>query len=135
MVTILFLLTALSGSAYADIDSLSEEELFSKLQAELPVIEHLDCIITPEQKDHNYIYIYNLRTHIIDLHPEWSTSVKEAILDNNLEIGMTKEQVQVSWGLPKDIRVNLDKSGIHELWHYGISIYLYFENGELSGWQ
>ncbi|MBS1257804.1 MAG: hypothetical protein MAG551_00853 [Candidatus Scalindua arabica] len=133
LVTILFLLTALSGSVYADIDSLSEEELFFKLQAELPVIDHSNCVVIPEQKDSNYIYIYNLRSHIINLHPEWSTGVKESILNGDVKDGMTKKQVQASWGLPKDTKVNLDKSGTHELWHYGISVYLYFENGELSG--
>ncbi len=136
MVTILFLFTVLSGSAYADINSLSEEELYSELQAELPVIvDHSYSVITLEQKDSNYIHIYNLKTRIVDLHPEWSVRVKEAILNSNVEIGMTKEQVQASLGLPKDIRVNIEKNGINEQWYYGGSYYLYFENEELSGWQ
>ncbi len=126
MIIILFLLTALSGSVCADINSFSEEELFSKLQAELPVIDHSDCVITPEQKDCNYIHIYNLKTRIIALHPEWSTSVKEAILNGDVKDGMTKKQVQASWGLPSDVSVNIDKSGIHELWHYGRSYDIYF---------
>lgn len=131
LVTILFLVAALSGTVYADIDSLSEEELYSKLQAELPVIDHSDCVITPEKKYRNYIYIYNLKSRIINLHPEWNSSVKEAILDGDVEAGMSKEQVQASWGLPKDISVNIDKSGNYEQWHYGVSSYLYFKNGAL----
>ncbi len=134
MIKILFLLTALSSSVYADIDSLSEEELYSKLQAELPVIDHLDCVITPEQKDRNYIHIYNLKSRIIDLHPGWSVSVNDAILNGDVEAGMTKRQVRASLGLPKDISVNI-KSGIYEQWHYGGSSYLYFENGKLTGWR
>ncbi len=69
------------------------------------------------------------------MHPEWSASVYEANLDNNVEIGMTKEQVHASRGFPNDVSVSIDKSGIHEQWHYAVSYYLYFENGELSGWQ
>ena len=82
------------------------------------------CCNARAERDRNYIYIYNLRSHIINLHPEWSTGVKDAILNGDVKDGMTKEQVQASWGLPKDIRVNLDKSG--ELWHYGISVYSLF---------
>ncbi len=80
LVTILFLVVALSGTVYADIDSLSEEELYIKLQAELPVIDHSDCIITPKKKYRNSVYIYNLKSRIVNLHPEWSVSVKKAIL-------------------------------------------------------
>ncbi len=133
LITILFLVAALSGTVYADIDSLSEEELYTKRQAELPVIDHSDCVITPEKKYRNYIYIYNLKSRIINLHPEWNSSVKEAILNGDVKAGMSKEQVQASWGLPKDISVNIDKSGNYKQWRYGISSYLYFKNGEL--WQ
>ncbi len=129
--TILFLVAALSGTIYADIDSLSEEELYSKLQAELTVIDHSDCVISPEKKYRNYIYIYNLKSRIINLHPEWNSSVKEAILEGNVEAGMSKKQVQASWGLPKDVSVKTDKSYNYEQWSYGISSYLYFKNGEL----
>ncbi len=78
--------------------------------------------------------MYNLRIHIIELHLEWCASVKKAILDNNVEIGMTKEQVQASRGFPNGVSVSIDKSGIHEQWHYGVSYYLYFANGELFCW-
>ncbi len=88
MVFTLFLLSFLSCSVYADIDSLGEEDLYSKLQAELPVIDYSCSFITQEQKDCNYIHIYNLKTRIVELHPKWSARVKEAILDYNVEIGM-----------------------------------------------
>ena len=58
MIMITILLTALSGSVYADIDSLSEEELYSKLQAELPVIDHTNCVVTPEQKETAIIFTF-----------------------------------------------------------------------------
>ncbi len=131
LIIILFLLIALSGSVYADIDSFSEEELYTRLQAELPVIDHSDCVIAPEKKYCNYIHIYNLKSRIINLHPEWSSSVKEAILDGNVEAGMSKKQVQASRGLPRDVCVKIDESGNYEQWYYGGSDYLYFANGEL----
>ena len=133
IVIMLILLTALSSVASADIDSLSEEELYSRLQAALPVIDQSDCVIKPEQKDRNYIYIYNLKSRIVNLHPEWSASVIDAILNSDVEIGMTKEQVQASRGLPKDVVVSIENSGIREKWHYGGSRYLYFENGKFAG--
>ncbi len=48
---------------------------------------------------------------------------------------MTKEHVQASWGLPNDVSVSIDKSGIHEQWRHGGSHYLYFENRKLAGCQ
>ncbi len=131
LVTILFLVAVLSGTVYADIDSLSEEELYSKLQAELPVIDHSDCVITPEKKYRNYIHIYNLKSRIINLHPEWNSSIKEDILNGKVEVGMSKKQVQASWGSPKNICVKIDKSGNYEQWCYGGSDYLYFANGKV----
>ncbi len=64
---------------------------------------------------------------------EWKS--KKTILDNNVEIEMTKNQVQASRGLPNEVSVSIDKTGIREKWHYGVSYYLFFENEKLSDWQ
>ncbi|GAH38631.1 unnamed protein product [marine sediment metagenome] len=51
---------------------------------------------------------------------------------------MTKEQVEVSWGKPRDINKSVGSWGVHEQWIYrkfSHSTYLYFENGILTSWQ
>ncbi len=69
---------------HADIDSLrEEEELYSKLQAEHPVL-HSCSVITPQKKDYNYIHIYKLKTRIVELHSEWCASVKEVIEEKTI---------------------------------------------------
>ncbi len=123
IIIILYILAALSGNAYAGIDTLSEEALFLKLQAELPA-DSSGCVITPLQKNHNYIRVYNIKARIIDLHPEWSTKTGFAILNNEVQAGMTKVQVQASWGLPENCSVKITETAIQELWHYGDTNYL-----------
>jgi len=57
------------------------------------------------------------------------------ILKGMVSIGMTTEDVEVSWGKPKDINRSVGAWGVHEQWVYGSSNYLYFENGKLTSWQ
>ncbi len=51
------------------------------------------------------------------------------------KIATSWEHVRASWGLPNDVSINIDKSGIQEQWHYGVSYSLYFVNGKLAGRQ
>lgn len=73
--------------------------------------------------------------------------IQQLILAKKISLGMTKEQVRLSWGSPKDINRSAGSWGVHEQWVYGpYSIsnrsiyigrdsYVYFENGILTGWQ
>lgn len=56
-----------------------------------------------------------------------------------IDIGMTTEEVEASWGYPNDINKS---SWGHEQWVYGFCdrhfckhTYLYFENNKLTSWQ
>ena len=54
---------------------------------------------------------------------------------NKIQIGMTKEMVEDSWGKPNDINRTVGSWGVHEQWIYDSGRYLYFENGKLTSWQ
>ena len=69
--------------------------------------------------------------------------IRDAILRGTIQVGMTAEQVQASWGWP--LRVNRTVAQMHscEQWIYrevpqslhSRNTYLYFDNGVLTGWQ
>lgn len=61
-------------------------------------------------------------------------SEDEEYQEKKIAIGMTKQEVVQlkDWGRPKSIHKTTTASGINEQWVYGISRYLYFENGVLT---
>ncbi|MFZ3064741.1 MAG: hypothetical protein WA277_05615 [Nitrospirota bacterium] len=68
---------------------------------------------------------------------KWNKGILDAIKKHSIVMGMTKEQVKLSWGLPIDINRSVGSWGVHEQWVYGrySRTYLYFENGKLTSWQ
>lgn len=66
--------------------------------------------------------------------PEWSPSIKAAILQGAAQIGMTVEQLRMSIGRPYSINQTVGSWGVHEQWVYGWS-YIYLENGVVTSWQ
>lgn len=80
-----------------------------------------------------------LRQEIIGRHPEWPEDIKTTVLEGNIKIGMTEEQVLASWGKPDRVNRSVGIWGVHEQWIYEVSyynqIYVYVENGKLSSWQ
>lgn len=73
--------------------------------------------------------------------PQLSNDIKNCILNNKIRLGMTTEQVLLSWGKPCEYGTCIKKSvgswGVHEQWIYSSRYgpYLFFENGILTSWQ
>jgi hypothetical protein len=65
---------------------------------------------------------------------KFSKRIQRLIKDGKIFIGMTKEQVVLSWGEPDDINKSVGPWGVHEQWVYNSS-YLYFENERLTSYQ
>lgn len=66
----------------------------------------------------------------------WGQKVLSAIKSGKVSIGMTKEQIIMSWGKPHSINRTGGKWGVHEQWVYGdFGPYLYFENNKVTSWQ
>jgi hypothetical protein len=61
--------------------------------------------------------------------------IEKAILDRKVQIGMTDEQVKLSWGNPGKINRTVTVNHVSEQWVYGSSTYLYFDNGVLTSFQ
>lgn len=71
---------------------------------------------------------------------KYSNSIWNLIKKEKIQLGMTKNQVRLSWGDPTDINSYGGSWGIMEQWIYGDvlnggAVYLYFDNGKLESWQ
>jgi hypothetical protein len=60
---------------------------------------------------------------------------QQMINSKEIKLGMTKEQVLLSWGKPDRINRDVGRWGANEQWCYGSKTYLYFENGILTSFQ
>jgi len=65
-----------------------------------------------------------------ELHPTWTTSVRECICDHRIQIGMTSNMVRIAWGEPSSIHRKIDATGVTKMWVYRSSTsitYVYFD--------
>lgn len=60
--------------------------------------------------------------------------IYNAIKQEKIILGMTLNDVKLSWGEPDDINRSVGSWGVHEQWIYG-AVYLYFKNGILTSFQ
>jgi hypothetical protein len=65
---------------------------------------------------------------------KYEPRVRELIRQRRINLGFTKEQVELSWGEPERINRTVGRWGVHEQWVYGHT-YVYFEDGILTSWQ
>lgn len=68
-------------------------------------------------------------------HPEWTKETCKDVSNGTISMGMTKDQVRASWGVPSDINRTVTEYGGSEQWVYGSSRYVYFDGDRLTGWQ
>lgn len=64
----------------------------------------------------------------------WELSVSEKVRDGVISLGMTCQQVRLSWGPPDDVNRTVGSWGVHEQWVYRTQ-YVYFEDGIVTSWQ
>jgi hypothetical protein len=60
----------------------------------------------------------------------WPGHVKLAVLENRVELGMTRDQVKAAWGEPRNTDVT--PTTRQEQWTYSGPTYLYFTDGALT---
>lgn len=91
----------------------------------LPTIAHLG----------NYFHLVNP----YEKYPNWPESVWNKIKEQKVSIGMTKEQVLLSWGKPDDINKTILTNLMSEQWVYGDPLYgaqyVYFDNDVVTALQ
>jgi len=80
-----------------------------------------------------------IRQKYVEAHPKLRSEFAKAILDGEVCVGMTPEDVKASWGNPRTINSSGGEYGSAEQWCYHDSkhdgTYLYFRNGALTSWQ
>jgi hypothetical protein len=84
------------------------------------------------------------RQNYVDFYPETPLEIKQYILEGKIQIGMTQEQVEASWGYPNEVSSCSGRRGSVECWQYGRGSFgryikstvrfLYFDDGVLTGW-
>jgi hypothetical protein len=67
-------------------------------------------------------------------HPEWEMEACQSIDQGEVSIGMTADQVRLSWGKPEKVNATLSSQNQREQWVYGKQ-YLYMQNGLLKSMQ
>ncbi len=91
----------------------------------------------------SFTTIQKRRQDYVDAHPELDYQIKESILNGEIELGMTKEQVVASWGHPAIINKPDISRGVYEQWEYYNNpdslhscqvVYIYFKNGVVESW-
>lgn len=65
-------------------------------------------------------------------YPHLSLDVLDTIESGKVFLGMQKDLVIMSWGIPRSINKTTASYGAHEQWVYSIGNYLYFEDGILT---
>lgn len=51
------------------------------------------------------------------------------VKEGEIRIGMNRDEVEMSWGVPYDINTTITSNGTHEQWVYRNKGYVYFNNG------
>ena len=67
--------------------------------------------------------------------PKWDKATVEMIKQRKIKLGMSEQQLSLSWGRPHRINKSVGSFGAHEQWVYGSEQYVYMQNGKLTSFQ
>jgi len=90
-----------------------------------------DIAIYAANKEIVEIGLFKFETNVEKYGDKWGKLIDEG----KIQLGMTKEMVEDSWGKPNDIRRSVGSWGVHEQWIYGDYVYIYIENDIVTSWQ
>ncbi|HAH24979.1 MAG TPA: hypothetical protein DCL77_14705 [Prolixibacteraceae bacterium] len=65
------------------------------------------------------------------LYPNISNQIWKLIQESKIQIGMTKEECELTWGKPKDINTDINNETKRDQWVYSSERYLYFKDNRL----
>ena len=80
---------------------------------------------------------YNERYFFLEdpIDPKWDKATTETIKLRKIKLGMSEQQLLLSWGKPERINKTVGPSGVHEQWVYGLGQYVFMQNGKLTSFQ
>ncbi|WP_291271860.1 hypothetical protein [Geothrix sp.] len=61
--------------------------------------------------------------------------IQKLLLDRKIKLGLTKEQVLLSWGHPNSVVTTVSAQGFTQQWIYGLGEYIYFNGDRVTSWQ
>jgi hypothetical protein len=67
-------------------------------------------------------------------HPDWAMETCQTMDQKHVSMGMTAEQVRLSWGKPEKVNATITSRTNHEQWVYG-NQYVYIENNVVTSMQ
>jgi hypothetical protein len=133
-----------SKKKFVDLPNLQEAIVLSKKKD--PILD--DWYNFKFKVGKRYLYLENVERYelpylYLKSNPfkkyHYSKSTWDLIKKENINMGMTENQVRLSWNDPDDINSYTYKWGSTDQWIYGDVLdgatYLYFENGKLDSWQ
>lgn len=68
-------------------------------------------------------------------HPDWDQRIRNVINNKKIFIGMTKDQLLLSWKDPISVNRTISAKEIHEQWVYPHGRYVYLENDIVTAFQ
>ena len=70
---------------------------------------------------------------------DWNEEACRLIDEKKIVLGMTDEQLRLSWGAPGRVNRSVGSFGVHEQWIYPrgsvTDDYVYVEDGKVTSWQ
>jgi hypothetical protein len=145
---VMLALLLLEGICYGEkpwLEMTYEERITLIKQEELA--GHVVCedLVMPTTSFGQYSYECRRRKELVEIEKEEAKrraaiarqprDIQQLINSREIRLGMTKEQVLLSWGKPASINRSVGTWGVNEQWCYGSKTYLYFENAILTSFQ
>ena len=117
----------------------NEEPIRLILKSESGDEGYLDVNISGTNGSKMLVGFGHIDKHLSRVDPKkaypWPKPIWDTIQDEKVALGMTKEQVKMSWGEPKSIAQTVTAAGKSEQWVFGSGAYVYFTGGVVSGIQ
>jgi len=112
------------------------------------VLVFMGCTVLRNLNPHLYPPTVKERQAYVETAPQLTPAQREAVLNGDIIIGMTRDDVKASRGRATKINGTVAVHGIHEQWIMGPMdpmaarpkkckqyFYIYFENGIVTSWQ
>ena len=96
----------------------------------------LYLVVKKETGEKGYLAFNDLYFFLANpIDPKWDKATAEIIKQRKIKLGMSEQQLLLSWGKPERINKTVGSSGVHEQWVYGLGQYVYMQNGKLTSFQ
>lgn len=112
------------------------DDLAIRITTARPYIDSLRSVSAAEDRNYARAVAQSTASRRARINAKpWSRATKELVLAHKISIGMTRDQVLESLGQPQDDNRTVVPGSVHEQWVYGVGLYVYIDDGIVTGWQ